>query len=491
MCRSAGSWPRSASRWSLRPCSWADTSEHGFHGARPSTSASRARTPSCSGRRHRGGHHCRPAAGVMRSLRDDAHRGVPRRAECTPVRPLQARPSGNRAGPRAALPRQRPRGTRTRGSADAPGRGPRRVPAPGRRGPTRPQRAACVLGARRLARAPRRVRRDAPDPAAAGTVAREQRGAVAMKAHLVLDPIACDGHGLCAELLPERDHAGRVGLPDHRSRAGERQAPDARTPGGRHLSDARAGPRAQPAARGHIARVSAHVATDRAAGRPAPALWRQRAARPLAARRRVREHAGKWCVHGRHRPAGPSRPPSRARGLRGRPRRRPGGAPDRASQPAGRWCRRRTTSPLSAPRTGAGFAWLRVRTWSAASSRRQVGSMPARRSTPASCCWCCSRCTSRASPSLHRYTSVVDPIRFLAGFHGLAAGAATLLVAGHVYLAVLHPATRHALRGITLGTVRRDWAEDHHADWVDVARRRSERLARATITERTPRLHSE
>jgi formate dehydrogenase subunit gamma len=68
--------------------------------------------------------------------------------------------------------------------------------------------------------------------------------------------------------------------------------------------------------------------------------------------------------------------------------------------------------------------------------------------------------------SLHRYTSIVDPIRFLAGFHGLAAGAATLLVAGHVYLAVLHPATRHALRGITLGTVRRDWAEEHHADWV-------------------------
>ena len=68
--------------------------------------------------------------------------------------------------------------------------------------------------------------------------------------------------------------------------------------------------------------------------------------------------------------------------------------------------------------------------------------------------------------SLHRYTSIVDPIRFLGGFHGLAAGAATVLVAGHVYLAVLHPATRHALRGITLGTVRRDWAEDHHADWV-------------------------
>jgi formate dehydrogenase subunit gamma len=67
---------------------------------------------------------------------------------------------------------------------------------------------------------------------------------------------------------------------------------------------------------------------------------------------------------------------------------------------------------------------------------------------------------------LARYTSVVDPIRFLGAFHGLAAAGATLLVAGHVYLAIIHPATRHALRGITLGSVRRDWAEDHHAEWV-------------------------
>ena len=30
------------------------------------------------------------------------------------------------------------------------------------------------------------------------------------------------------------------------------------------------------------------------------------------------------------------------------------------------------------------------------------------------------------------------------------------LVAGHLYLAVLHPATRHALRGMTLGDVDED-----------------------------------
>lgn len=38
--------------------------------------------------------------------------------------------------------------------------------------------------------------------------------------------------------------------------------------------------------------------------------------------------------------------------------------------------------------------------------------------------------------------------------------------AGHFYLAALNPSTRHALRGITLGTVDRKWAEQHHAAWV-------------------------
>ncbi len=42
-----------------------------------------------------------------------------------------------------------------------------------------------------------------------------------------------------------------------------------------------------------------------------------------------------------------------------------------------------------------------------------------------------------------------------------------LLLVGHLYLAVIHPATRHALRGITLGSVRRDWALQHHEKWVE------------------------
>jgi formate dehydrogenase subunit gamma len=67
---------------------------------------------------------------------------------------------------------------------------------------------------------------------------------------------------------------------------------------------------------------------------------------------------------------------------------------------------------------------------------------------------------------LGRDTSVLHPLAFLAGLHGLAAGVAAGLVALHIYLAMLHPATRASLRGITLGSVDREWAEHHHGDWV-------------------------
>jgi formate dehydrogenase subunit gamma len=42
-----------------------------------------------------------------------------------------------------------------------------------------------------------------------------------------------------------------------------------------------------------------------------------------------------------------------------------------------------------------------------------------------------------------------------------------VLVVGHLYLALIYPSTRHALRGMTLGSVRRDWAVQHHRKWVD------------------------
>ena len=40
------------------------------------------------------------------------------------------------------------------------------------------------------------------------------------------------------------------------------------------------------------------------------------------------------------------------------------------------------------------------------------------------------------------------------------------LLVGHLYLALIYPSTRHALRGMTVGSVRRDWARAHHAKWL-------------------------
>ena len=47
--------------------------------------------------------------------------------------------------------------------------------------------------------------------------------------------------------------------------------------------------------------------------------------------------------------------------------------------------------------------------------------------------------------------------------------AALFLFVGHLYLAVIHPATRHALRGMTRGSVREDWAKRHYPDWDALA----------------------
>ena len=45
--------------------------------------------------------------------------------------------------------------------------------------------------------------------------------------------------------------------------------------------------------------------------------------------------------------------------------------------------------------------------------------------------------------------------------------ASFFLVAGHLYLSVVYPRTRHSLSGITRGWVREDWARQHHAKWVE------------------------
>ncbi len=41
-----------------------------------------------------------------------------------------------------------------------------------------------------------------------------------------------------------------------------------------------------------------------------------------------------------------------------------------------------------------------------------------------------------------------------------------VLVTGHLYLALIYPATRHSLRGITTGSVRYEWARRHHPKWL-------------------------
>jgi formate dehydrogenase subunit gamma len=50
--------------------------------------------------------------------------------------------------------------------------------------------------------------------------------------------------------------------------------------------------------------------------------------------------------------------------------------------------------------------------------------------------------------------------------HDILMYAALTLLAGHLYLALIHPATRHSLRGITRGTVREDWAKRHYPRWT-------------------------
>jgi formate dehydrogenase subunit gamma len=50
-------------------------------------------------------------------------------------------------------------------------------------------------------------------------------------------------------------------------------------------------------------------------------------------------------------------------------------------------------------------------------------------------------------------------------WHTLLAFAMIPIVLGHIYLALIHPSTREALRGITRGVVRRDWARRHHPAW--------------------------
>jgi formate dehydrogenase subunit gamma len=54
--------------------------------------------------------------------------------------------------------------------------------------------------------------------------------------------------------------------------------------------------------------------------------------------------------------------------------------------------------------------------------------------------------------------------------HDVAMYVSVALLTGHLYLALVHPRTRHALRGMTHGDVREDWAREHHPKWVEAER---------------------
>ena len=66
--------------------------------------------------------------------------------------------------------------------------------------------------------------------------------------------------------------------------------------------------------------------------------------------------------------------------------------------------------------------------------------------------------------------------RFLLDGTGTVHDTLTLLsvgiVSGHLYLALIHPTTRHALRGMTTGDVDVRWAARHHPKWVRAVRTR-------------------
>ena len=61
--------------------------------------------------------------------------------------------------------------------------------------------------------------------------------------------------------------------------------------------------------------------------------------------------------------------------------------------------------------------------------------------------------------------------------------ASVFLLTGHLYLTLIHRATRHSLRGMTRGSVREDWAARHHAKWLSPTEHQLSRRAAVGATE--------
>ncbi len=57
-------------------------------------------------------------------------------------------------------------------------------------------------------------------------------------------------------------------------------------------------------------------------------------------------------------------------------------------------------------------------------------------------------------------------------WHAAAVVVAMVLIASHIFMAVVNPSTRPALAGMIRGRVPRSWAAEHHAGWLDDIERR-------------------
>ena len=163
-------------------------------------------------RRLTGGRH-RPAA-VGRSVsggRNRACGALAGRTEHATVRTLRERTGRDRPEPRAAHRRQR------RAAGDAADRAPglahsqarRLLPSRRRRQPD-PERPGILPGRVRRPRSPRPLRGLRPRGRAAAALQAGQRRArtrdagAPMSHRVRVNPIACEAHGMCVELLPER-----------------------------------------------------------------------------------------------------------------------------------------------------------------------------------------------------------------------------------------------------------------------------------------------
>ncbi len=80
----------------------------------------------------------------------------------------------------------------------------------------------------------------------------------------------------------------------------------------------------------------------------------------------------------------------------------------------------------------------------------------------------------------------VDFVAGLFRWHTVLSVLLLPLVLGHTYMATLNPGTRESLRGITLGRVRRAWAERHHPAWAE--RVLAEQAPRRERTKRCERV---